>query len=192
MLWKFSVIEWKHRISGENVFSGLSKAQFTCPVQHFEKMMIKVDFTFCGLFTTLCVLLLWQESYSGVSKPQTKCTEEKFSEIFSVANVFSKHFQSLSRDNWSFSKKVPAWLSQLPSMGPEEHFGITIWGKFLNISIFFGKLVKFPRKHRKIIFRVDRTAKSVWRKKLRKNLFQEKKTYYFNFFQDFARSFFYH
>ena len=125
-----------------------------------------------------------------MSKPQTKCTEEKFSEIFSVANVFSKHFQSLSRDNWSFSKKVPAWLSQLPSTGPEEHFGITIWGKFLNISIFFGKSVKFPRKHRKIIFRVDRTAKSVWRKKLRKNLFQEKKTYYFNFFHDFARSLF--
>ena len=49
---------------------------------------------------------------------------------FSVAIVFSKHFQILSREIWSFSKKVPAWLSQLHSMGPEEHFGVTFWSKF--------------------------------------------------------------
>ena len=48
---------------------------------------------------------------------------------------------------------------------------------------FFGSIVNFPRQHRKIIFRVDKTAKNVWRKKLRNILFQEKKTYYFNFFK---------
>ena len=48
---------------------------------------------------------------------------------------------------------------------------------------FFGILVKFPRQHRKIILRVDKTAKNVWRKKLRRILFQEKKTYYFKFFK---------
>ena len=48
---------------------------------------------------------------------------------------------------------------------------------------FFGSLVNFPRQHRKNIFRVDKTAKNVWRKKLRKILFQEKKTYYFNIFK---------
>ena len=48
---------------------------------------------------------------------------------------------------------------------------------------FFGSFVNFPRQHRKIIFRVDKTAIIVWRKKLRKILFQEKKTYYFKFFK---------
>ena len=136
LLWKFSVIEWKHRISDENVFSGLSKAQFTCPVQHFEKMMIKVNFTFCGLFRTLCVFFLWQDNSHGCQNHKLSVQRKNFMKFFSVANVFSKHFQSLSRDTWSFSKKVPAWLSQVRSMGPDEHFGITIWGKFLNISIF--------------------------------------------------------
>ena len=54
-VWIFSVIERKHRISRGNVFSGLSKAHFKCSVQHFEKKMIKVNFTFCGLFRTVCV-----------------------------------------------------------------------------------------------------------------------------------------
>ena len=52
-VWKFSVIERKHRISGENVFSELSKAHFKSPVQHFERKLIKINFTFCGL--GLCV-----------------------------------------------------------------------------------------------------------------------------------------
>ena len=55
---------------------------------------------------------------------------------------------------------------------------------------FFGSLVNFPRQHRKIIFRVDKTAKNIWRKKLRKFLFQEKKTYYFNFFKILRELFF--
>ena len=74
-VWKFSVNERKHRIPSEKVFSGFSKAHFKCPVQHFEKEVMKVKFTFCGLFRALCVFLLRQESESGVSKAQTKCTE---------------------------------------------------------------------------------------------------------------------
>ena len=54
---------------------------------------------------------------------------------------------------------------------------------------FFGSIVNFPRQHRKIIFRVDKTAKNVWRKKLRNILFQEKKTYYFNFFKILRETF---
>ena len=54
-VWRFSVIEWKHRIPSEKVFSGLSNAHFRCLVQHFEKEVIKVNFTFCGLFRTVCV-----------------------------------------------------------------------------------------------------------------------------------------
>ena len=60
IVWKCSVIERKHRFSGENVFSGLSKAHFKCPVQHFKKKLIKVNFAFCGLFRTVCVFF-WSE-----------------------------------------------------------------------------------------------------------------------------------
>ena len=61
-VWRFSVIEWKHRIPSEKVFSGLSKAHFKYPVQHFEKEVMNEKFTFCGLFRALCVFLLRQES----------------------------------------------------------------------------------------------------------------------------------
>ena len=60
IVWKCSVIERKHRFSGENVFSGLSKAHFKCPVQHFKKKLIKVNFAFCGSFRTVCVFF-WSE-----------------------------------------------------------------------------------------------------------------------------------
>ena len=53
--WRISVLERKHRISSEKVFSGFSKAHFKCLVQHFEKKMIRVNFTFCRLFRTVCV-----------------------------------------------------------------------------------------------------------------------------------------
>ena len=140
-------------------FSGFSKAQFKCPVQHFEKMMIKVNFTFSGWFRTLCAFLLWQERLSGVSNPQTKCTEEKFIEIFSVAKVLSKHFQISSREFWSFSRKVPAWLSQLQSLGPEEHFRSKNLKQVLKHINFFWLSVKFLRQHRKNFFEVYKTAK---------------------------------
>ena len=35
----------------------MSKPHFKCPVQHFEKKMIKVNFTFCRLFRTVCVFI---------------------------------------------------------------------------------------------------------------------------------------
>ena len=59
-VWKFSVNERKHRISGGNVSTGVSNVHFKCSVQHFEKKMIKVNFTFCGLFRTVCVFF-WSE-----------------------------------------------------------------------------------------------------------------------------------
>ena len=135
-VWKFSVIERKHRISGENVFSGLSKAHFKCPVQHFEKMMIKVNFTFCGWFRTLGVFLLWQESWSGVSNPHTKCTEKKFFEFFSVANVLSKHYQIFSRETWSLTRKYQHRCHNYIHWVRRNTFGVTFWSKVLNISNF--------------------------------------------------------
>ena len=63
-VWKFSVIERKHRISGENVFSELSKAHFKSPVQHFERKLIRRNFTFCGLFRTVCVFFCYERKVS--------------------------------------------------------------------------------------------------------------------------------
>ena len=135
-VWKFSVIERKHRITGENVFSGLSKAQFTCPMQYFEKMMINVNLQIVARLG-LCVFFYSDRKVSQVCqkhKPNVK--RNNLLKIFLSQMFFSKNFQILSTETWSFSKKVPAWLSQLHSMGQEEHFGITFWSKFLNISTF--------------------------------------------------------
>ena len=57
LLWKFSDFERKDRISCGKVYSGLPNAHFNCPVQHFEKKILKVNFTFCGLYRTLSVFL---------------------------------------------------------------------------------------------------------------------------------------
>ena len=54
IVWKFWVFERKDRISCENFYSGLPKAHSTCPVEHFEEKMIKLNFTVCGFFRTLC------------------------------------------------------------------------------------------------------------------------------------------
>ena len=63
IVWKFSDFEREGRTSGEKFYSGLPKAHFACPVQHSEKKIMKVNFTFCGLFTTLSVFSsIWQES----------------------------------------------------------------------------------------------------------------------------------
>ena len=56
-VWNFSDFEREGRTSCEKFYSGLPKAHFACPVQHSEKKIMKVNFTFCGLFTTLSVIL---------------------------------------------------------------------------------------------------------------------------------------
>ena len=58
--WKFWVFERKDQISCESFYSGLPKAQFTCPVEHFEEKMIKVNFTACGLLG-LCVIISYSD-----------------------------------------------------------------------------------------------------------------------------------
>ena len=105
-VWKFSVIERKHRIPSKKVFSGLSKAHFKCPVQHFEKEVMEVKFTFCGLFRALYVFFYSDRKVSQVcQKHKPSVQSKKVIENFSVANVFSKHFQILSREIWSLTKK---------------------------------------------------------------------------------------
>ena len=61
-VWNFSVFEGKDQISCENFYPGLPKAHFACRVQHFEKKKIKVNFSVCGFFKSLCdFFLLWQK-----------------------------------------------------------------------------------------------------------------------------------
>ena len=57
-----------------------------------------------------------------MSKPHIKRTEPKLREKFSVAKVFSKHFQVLSRGTWKFSRELLARLTKPHTMCPEEHF----------------------------------------------------------------------
>ena len=53
-VWKFWVFQRKGRIFAKNFYSGLPKAHFTFPVQHFEKKLMKVNFISGGFFRTLC------------------------------------------------------------------------------------------------------------------------------------------
>ena len=52
-VWKFCLFEWKGRISCEKFHSVLPKANFRCPVEHFEKKLVKLNFSVCG-FKILC------------------------------------------------------------------------------------------------------------------------------------------
>ena len=138
-VWKFSVKERKHRISRGNVFSGLSKAHFKCWVQHFEKKMIKVNFTFCGLFRIVCVFF---------------CSERK------VSQEFQNHKLSVKRKNLGriFLRQMllqnifSFWAEKLAVLAKNYRHGCqncnlrtlkNFWGKtvFLKLNIianFFG------------------------------------------------------
>ena len=122
-VWTLSVNERKHRISGENVFSGLSKAHFECPVQYFEKNMMKVKFTSCALFSNLCVFFCSEEKVSqGCQNHKLIVQRKKLRKNFSNTNDFSKYFWIFCRETWSFSGKLDAWLSNLHFMGREKPF----------------------------------------------------------------------
>ena len=62
-------------------------------------------------------------------------------------------------------------------MGPEEHFRSNIFAASLWTFELFVLLMKFLWQQRQIILSVDKTAKNVSSSKLRKNLFQKKKSY---------------
>ena len=68
-------------------------------------------------------------------------------------------------------------------------FGATFWKQNFEHFNFSGLVMSFPWQQRKIIFRVDKTAKNVSRSKLRKNLIQKKKIYH-SFFSRFRANFF--
>ena len=138
-VWKISVIERKHRISHGNVFSGLSKAHFKCSVQHFEKNMIKVNFTFYGLFRIVCVFL---------------CSEKKVSQGFQNHKL-SVQMKNLGRNLLKrrlFQNIFSFWAEKLGVSAKNYRHGCqncnlrtlkNFWGKtvFLKLNIianFFG------------------------------------------------------
>ena len=188
--WKFAVIERKHRFYGENDFSGLSKAHFRCPMQHFEKKMIKVNFTFCALFTNLCVFFCsegkvsqgWQNHKLGVQR-------KNLSRIFVTQLLFQKKF-------WFRAEKLAVLAENYPHRCQIYYLWVrrnisraTFSKQVYKHFNFFGVLVKIPWQQSTIIFIVDKIAKNVWRNKLTKNLFQEKKKLFY-IFQVFERNFF--
>ena len=182
-VWKFSVIERKHRISGENVFSELSKAHFKSPVQHFERKLIKINFTFCGLFRTVCVFFCYERKVSQECQIHKLSVQRKnLGRVFVTQMLFQNIF-------WFWAEKLGVLAENYPH-------GCQIYILWVRRNIFreaflkqvckrfnfLGVSVKIPWQQSTIIFIVDKIAKSVSMNKLRKNLFQEKKNY-FNFFK---------
>ena len=131
-VWKFSVNERKHRFSGENVFLGLSKANFKCPVKHFAKKMIEVNFTFCALFRTLCVFFCSEKKVSqGCQNHKLSVQRKHLGRNFLTQMLSQNIFLVLSRESWSYSGKIPAWLSYLHFTRPKEHFPSNVFGESL-------------------------------------------------------------
>ena len=188
--WKFSVIGRKHRISSENVFSGLSKAHFKCPVQHFEIKMIKVNFTFCAPFTTLCVFFCSERKVSqGCQNHKLSVQRKYLGRVFLTPMLFQKVFWFRAEELAVLAENYPhrcqiyyLWVRRNISRA-------TFLKQVFKHFNFFGVLVKIPWQQSTNIFIVDKIAKSVWRNKLTKNLFQEKKKLFY-IFQVFERNFF--
>ena len=131
-VWNISVIERKHRFSGENVFLGLSKAHFKCPVQYLEKKMIKVNFTFCALFRFLCVFFCSERKLSqGFQKHKLSAQRKNLGRTFLTQMLSQNIFLVLSREIWSYSGKLPAWLSYLHFTRPKELFPSNVLGASL-------------------------------------------------------------
>ena len=139
IVWKCSVIERKDRFSGENVFSGLSKAHFKCSVQHFEKKMIKVNFTFCGLFRTVCVFI-WSERKVSQGFQNHKLSVQ----MKKIGRVFLTHM--LSENIFSFWAEKLAVLAKNYRHGCQncnlrtfrKFWGKTVFFKLNMIANFFG------------------------------------------------------
>ena len=91
--WKFSVIERKNRFSGENDFSGSSKAHFKCPVKHFAKKMIEVNFKFCALLRTLCVFFGSEKKVSqGCQNHKLSVQRKYLGRVFLTPMLFQNIF----------------------------------------------------------------------------------------------------
>ena len=108
IVWKFSVFEQKDGISCELFSSGLPKAHFRCPVQHFEKKMIKVNFTFCGLFRTVCVFFCPEMKVSqGFQNHRLSVQRRNLSIFFLTQVLFQNNFWFWAEKLGDFAEKYP-------------------------------------------------------------------------------------
>ena len=158
-VWKFSVLERKHRNSSEKVFSGFSKAHLKCPVQHFEKRMMNVNFTFCALFRTLCVFFwsgrkISQEFQNHELSVKSKILGRIFLRQMLFQNIFSF---------WAEKLGVSAKNYRLGCQNCKLRTFRNFWRKnsfFLNwIANFFGLWDEKKRAFsQKVFFRVFTTG----------------------------------
>ena len=93
IVWKFSVFQRKDRLSRKIFYAGLPKAHFTCPLQNFEKKLIKVNFAACGFFRILCDFSKSDRKLSpGRQNHKLGVRRKRLRRFFSVANVCSNIF----------------------------------------------------------------------------------------------------
>ena len=132
----------------------------------------------------LCVFFYSDRKISQVCQRHKPSVQRENLFIFFLLQMFFfETFSDFEQRNLEFYQKSTSMVVTTTFYGSGGTLRSNISKQVLKHINFFGSLVKFPRQHRKIIFRVDKAAKNVWRKKLRNFFFQEKKTYYFNFFK---------
>ena len=152
--------------------------------------MIKVNFTFCALFKTLCVFFCSERKVSqGCQNHKLSVQRKNLFRIFLTQMLFQNVFWFREEELAVLAKitRIVVIFTFYGSEGtfPEQHF-LKQLCKYFN---FLGVLVKIPWQQSSIIFIIDETAKSVSRNKLRKYFFHEKKNY-FNFFKNLSEVFF--
>ena len=111
-VWKFLLFEREDRISCQKIYPGLPTTHFTCPEQHFEKKMIKVNFSVCGFFKSLCDFFSDRMISPGCQNHILGVESKVLGNNF-LSQFFLEHFQVLSRGTWEFSGKLLAELSNL-------------------------------------------------------------------------------
>ena len=139
IVWKFSVFEGKDRLSWlscEKFYSGLPKAHFTCPEQHFEKKMIEVNFSVCGFFISLREFFFTNKKTGPVSKRQLRRTEQNLGKHFLSQMFFSKIFRYWAEEFGNFAENyirvVKSTFNWSWGTLSQQHF----WSKSVNISTF--------------------------------------------------------
>ena len=114
-------------------FLGVFEGDFKCPVQHFDKKLIRVSFTFYGLFRTLCVFFCSERKDSqGFQNHNLGVQMKKLGRIFLT--------QRLSENIFNF------WAEELGVLAKNYRHGCQnynlrtfkkFWGKTFNIEYDF-------------------------------------------------------
>ena len=115
----------------QKLFLRVAKGAFQVSSSTLWEKMIKVNFTTCGLFRILFVLKLWQKNQSGLTNPQTKCTEEKNREKKFLSRMLFWTISDFEQSKLEFYQKLLQRLRKLHSMCPVEQFQSQILEKYL-------------------------------------------------------------